>query len=311
MEGIDPTIMCHHLNLDSDKKPIRQKQRLMDVEQYQALKDEVDKLLICDFIKDSYYPSWLVNLFLLRKPNGKWRTYMDFIDLNKACPKDSFPLPRINQLVDVTSGHELLNFMDAYSRYNKIPMHIPDQEHTSFITNHGMYCYKVMPFGLKKAGTTYQCLVNMMFKEQISKTMKVYVNDMLVKSKVTSDHIANLVDTFNILRMYHMKLNPLKCAFDVASKTFLGFMVNQWGIETNLEKIHAFIDMQSLSRTKELQSLIERVAALNRFIFKATDKCLPFFDSLKGNKWFLWDDKCEQVFRVLKEWQASIALKTC
>ena len=110
--------MCHCLNLDSNKKSIRQKWRAMDVERYQALKDEVDKLLTCDFIKESFYPSWLANLVLVKKPNSKWRTYVDFTDLNKACPKDSFPLPRIYQLVDATSGNHLFSFMDTYSRYN-------------------------------------------------------------------------------------------------------------------------------------------------------------------------------------------------
>ena len=93
MEGIDPAIMCHNLNLDSDKKPVKKKWHALDAELYQALKDEVDKLLACDFIKEPYYPSWLANPILIRKPNGKWRTYVDFTDLNKACPKDSFLLP--------------------------------------------------------------------------------------------------------------------------------------------------------------------------------------------------------------------------
>ena len=99
-----------------------------------------------------------------------------------------------------------------------------------------------------------------------------------------------------------MKLNPLKCPFGVASEKFLGFMVNHRGIEANLEKIQALIDMRSPSRTKEVQSLTGRVAALSRFISRAIDKCLPFFDSLKSKKRFLWDDKCKQVFRLLKEY---------
>ena len=90
----------------------------MDAERYQALKKEADKLLSNDFIKESFYHSWLANPVLVKKPNGKWRTYVDFTDLNKTCSKDSFPLPRIDQLVDATSGHALLSFMDAYSRYN-------------------------------------------------------------------------------------------------------------------------------------------------------------------------------------------------
>ena len=137
----------------------------MDPERYVALKEEVDKLLEIGFIRESFYPNWLANPVLVKKPNGKWRTCIDFTDLNKACPKDSFPLPRIDQLVDATSGHKLLSFIDAYSGYNQIPMYELDEEHTSFITDRGLYCYKKMPFGLINAGATYQRLVNMMFSK--------------------------------------------------------------------------------------------------------------------------------------------------
>ena len=226
MEGIDPEIMYHRLNIDPDRKPVRQKRRAMDVERYQALKEDVDKLITDDFTNESFYPSWLANHVLVKKSNGKWRTYVDFTDLNKACPKDSFPLLWIDQLVDATLGHQLLSFMDTYSVYNQIPMHVLDQEHTSFITDRSLYCYKVMPFGLKNVGATYQRLVNMMFKEHIGKMMEVYIDDMLVKSKVASDHVSHLANKFNILRAYHMKLNPLKCAFGMASRKFLRFMVN-------------------------------------------------------------------------------------
>ena len=156
--------MSHRLNIDPSKKPVRQKRWAMDAERYQALKEEVDKLLSCDFIKESFHPSWLANPVLVKKPNGKWRTGVDFTNLNKAYRKDNFLLPRIDQLVDVTLGHALLSFMDAYSGYNQIPMHVPNQENTSFITDRSLYCYKVMLFGLKNARATYQDLVNMMFR---------------------------------------------------------------------------------------------------------------------------------------------------
>ena len=107
---------------------------------------------------------------------------VDFTDLNKACPKDSYPLPRIDQLVDSTAGHRLLSFMDAFSGYNQIRMDEVDQEKTSFVTSQGLFCYKVMPFGLKNAGATYQRLVNHMFHLQIGRNVEVYVDDMLVKS---------------------------------------------------------------------------------------------------------------------------------
>ena len=177
---------------------------------------------------------------------------MDFTDLNKAYLKDSFPLPRIDQLVEATSGHALLSFMDAYLGYNQIPMHVPNQEHTSFITERGLYYYKVMSFGLKNTRATYQHLINIMFREQIGKIMEVYVEDMLVKSKTAANHVTHLSDTFTVLRKYRMKLNPLKYAFGVAFGKFLGFMVNYRGIKTNPEKIKALIDMQPPSKTKKV-----------------------------------------------------------
>ena len=187
-------------------------------------------------------------------------------------------------------------------------MHILDQEHTFFITDHGLYCYKIMSFGLKNTRATYQCLFNMMFKEQIGRTMEVYVDDMLIKSKTAADHVVHLSETFVVLRRYRIKLNLLKYAFWVASGKFLGFMVNHWGIEANLEKIQALIDMQSPSKMKEIQSLTRRVVAFSRFISRATDKCLPFFDSLTGSKRFLWDDKREHAFRSLKEYLSKPSL---
>ena len=124
---------------------------------------------------------------------------MDYSDLNKACPKDSFPLPRTDRLVDSTAGHELLSFMDAYSDYNQIPMHLPNQKHTSFVTNLGYYCYKVMSFGLKNVEATYQRLINRMFANQIGKIMEVYVDDILVKSRFSTNDLKDLKTMFNIL----------------------------------------------------------------------------------------------------------------
>ncbi|KAL5554586.1 hypothetical protein UlMin_041987 [Ulmus minor] len=267
-----------------------------------AINTEVNKLLKADFIEEANYPDWIANVVLVKKANGNWRVCVDFTDLNRACPKDSFPLPRIDQLVDATAGHELLSFMDAYSGYNQIRMHEEDQEHTAFSTNQGLYCYKVMPFGLKNAGATYQRLVKKMFKNQIGKTMDVYVDDMLVKSLKTEEHIQNLKETFEILRKYKMKLNPSKCAFSVSSGKFLGFMVNHRGIEANPAKIQALLDMEPPRKIKEVQRLTGRIAALNRFISRATDRCKPFFQALRKGKDFIWTADYEQSFQELKSY---------
>ena len=163
MGGIDPTIITHRLNVNPSFKPVKQKRRGFVSERQKPINEEVGKLLQAGAIKEVEYLEWLANVVLVKKENGKWRLYIDFTDVNRACPKDSFPLPRIDLIVDATTGHELLSFMDAFSGYNQISMDLDDQEKTSFITGQGTYCYRVMPFGLKNAGATYQRLVNRMF----------------------------------------------------------------------------------------------------------------------------------------------------
>ena len=196
---------------------------------------------------------------MVKKPNGKWRMCVDFTDLNRACPKDSYPLPRINTLVDSTARHELLSFMDAFSSYNQIKMKEEDQEKTSFVTNQGLFCYKVMPFGLKNARATYQRLMNKMFTHQLRRNVQVYIDDMLVKSVRENDHLNDLQETFNTLRSYNMKLNPSKCVFGVTAGKFLGFMVSKRGIEVNSEKVRAIMELEPSRIVKAVQSLNGKV----------------------------------------------------
>jgi hypothetical protein len=263
MPGINPSIISHKLNVNPSLRPVKQKQRIFAPERNNTIMEEVDKLLMANFIREVFYPHWLANVVMVKKNTGKWRMYFNFTNLNKACPKDSFPLPRINQLVDSTADHKLLTFMDAFSGYNQIMMDENDQEKTSFITSGRLFCYRVMPFGLKNAGATYQRLMNRMFHDQIGRNVEVYVNDMLVKSKEEDNHLDDVGETFETLRKYQMKLNPSKCAFGVYSGKFLGFMVSQRGIEANLDKIKAILEMQPPKTTKEIQRLMGRVAALN------------------------------------------------
>ena len=128
-------------------------------------------MLEADFIRDVYYPDWLASVVMVKKANGKWRMCVDFTDLNKACPKDSYLFPRIDTLVDSMARNQLLSFMDAFSSYNQIKMEKTDQEKTSFMTSQGLLCYKVKPFGLKNARATYQRLMNKMFAHQIGRNV--------------------------------------------------------------------------------------------------------------------------------------------
>ena len=278
MPVIATEVIQHCLNVDPEKKPIQQRQQVFAPKCNRVIMDEVDKFLVASFIQEVYYPDWLAKVILVKKANRKWRMCMNFTDLNSTCPKDSFPLPRIDQLVNSTTGHKLLTFIDAFSSYNQIKMLEEDQEKTAFITSQGLYCYKIMPFGLKNAGATYQKLVNRMFNRQIERNMEVYVNDMLVKSKEEKTHLDNLKETFATLRQYQMRLNPGKCAFGVSLGKFQ-FMMSQQGIEANPEKIQAILEMTSPKIVKEVQMLTGRIPTLNRFFSKATDRCLPFLQN--------------------------------
>lgn len=121
-------------------------------------------------------------------------------------------------MVDATTGFERLTFLDAYYGYNQIKMHKEYQEKTTCIAEKRLLCYKVMPFGLKNVGDTYHRLVNKMFKDLIGNTMEVYIDNMVIKTKMKQDHISEMQETFCIMRKYQMKLNPSKCAFGVSSR---------------------------------------------------------------------------------------------
>ena len=284
MPRISPIHASHKLNLATSAKPVRQKARRFHPGCQLVIQIEIDNLLHNGFIKVMKYHEWLANVVVVPKKGNKWRVCVDYTDLNDACPKDSFPLPCMDQILDASTGHGMLSFLDAFSGYHQIPIHPPDAEKTSFITPRGLYCYNVMPFGLKNAGATYQRLVTKMFRPLIGSTMEVYIDNMLVKSKQHPDHATHVQQAFDILRKYGMKLNPLKCAFGVSVGTFLGFMVTQRGIEANPAQLKAVLQSSAPNSRKEIQQLIGRLAALGRFISRLTDRLKPFFTTLRGGQ---------------------------
>ena len=163
-------------------------------------------------------------------------------------------------------------------------------EKMAFITPHGLYCYNVMPLGLKNDRVTYQRLVTEIFRPLLSNTMEAYIDD----------HIQHLQEVFELLRRYSMKLNPLKCAFGVSSSKFLGFMVIQRGIEANPVQLKAIMDSQASTFKKGVQQLIGRLATLRRFISRFIDPLKPFFITLKGVKRTGLSEECDQAFMAIK-----------
>ena len=216
--------------------------------------------------------------------------FVNFTDLNKACPKDPFPMPRIDQLVDAMIDHPRMSFLDAFQGYHQIPLALDDQEKTTFVTPVGNYHYKVMPFGLKNAGLTYQRIMTKMFKSQLGKNVEVYIDDMVAKSKLVFEHVGDLKSIFEILKKHKLRLNASNCSFGVGSGKFLGYMVTYRGIEVNPDQIKAINNLQPSRNPKEVQKFIGMMAALNRFISRSADRCRPFF--LLLHKWeeFEWSD---------------------
>ena len=164
----------------------------------------MNKLKQARAIKEMFYLEWLANTVVVKKKSGKWPVCMDSTDLNKACPKDPFPMPQINQLVDTTVGHPWMSFLDAFQGYHQIPLALSDQEKTTFVTPTGNYHYKVMPFDLKNAGATYKRMMTKMFEPQLGKNIKIYIDNIVVKSKLESEHINDLRNIFEILRRHKL-----------------------------------------------------------------------------------------------------------
>jgi hypothetical protein len=230
---------------------------------------------------------------------------MDFISLNKACPKDPYPLPRIDQIVDSTAGYDLLCFLDAFSGYHQIKMAREDEEKTAFITPYGVYYYVCMPFGLKNAGATFQRLMRKALGAQMGRNAEAYVDDIVIKTRESHTFIEDLEETFANPRKVNIKLNPTKCAFGVPSGKLLGFLVSHRGIEANPDKAKAIEEMRPPRNLKEMQCLVGCMAALGRFIARSGEKALPFFKLMKRTGKFEWTPEAGKAFAELKRYLTS------
>ncbi|CAM8968425.1 unnamed protein product [Rhodiola kirilowii] len=208
-------------------------------------------------------------------------------------------------MIDATTGHEALSFMDCTAGYNQIHMAPEDQDATAFRTLKGIFCYKVMPFGLKNAGATYQRAMQKIFEDMMHKMVECYIDDVVVKSKARSDHVQDLRTVFERLRKCQLKMNPLKCAFGVTSGKFLGFVVTHRGIEIDQTKIKAIQEMPEPKSFEELRGLQGRLAYIRRFISNLAGRCQAFSHLKKKDAPFVWDDKCHKAFDSIKKYLST------
>jgi len=267
-------------------------------------------LLDAKVIREVKYPTWLANTVPVKKKNGKWRMCIDFADLNKACPKDDFPLPQIDKIVDDAANSQLVSLLDCFSGYHQIWMRTEDEEKTSFITPFGTYCFVRMPEGLKNAGQSFSRMTSKVMEPQLKRNILAYVDDIVVISAARQDHISDLAETFANLRKANLSLNPEKCVFGVHKGKVLGCLVSTKGIEANPDKIAALCNMEEPKSIRDVQKLTGRIAALNRFIPRSADRSLPFFKVLRSSQKFEWGEQQREAFNSLKEYLQNITKLT-
>jgi hypothetical protein len=260
----------------------------MAEEKVEAAKDEVRRLLDAGFIKEVTYPEWLANIVMVKKKNGKWRMCTDFIDLNKCCPKDDFPLARIDQIIDSTAASKMMALLDCFSGYHQIWLRTEDEEKISFITPFGTYCYLRIPEGLHNTGPTFCRMMKVALKDQVGKNVLSYVDDIVVAHKKRENYISDLTETFASMREAKLQLNPEKCVFIITKGKVLRCLVSMKGIEANPDKIRAITQMISPQNRRDVQKLTGRIASLNRFISKLVERSLPFFTILRGSTKIDW-----------------------
>nr|CAD39966.2 OSJNBa0072D08.5 [Oryza sativa Japonica Group] len=268
MPGVPREVIEHRLAVRPGARPVRQKVRRQAPERQAFIREEVARLLEAGFIREVIHPEWLANPVVVPKANGKLRMCIDYTDLNKACPKDPYPLPRIDQIVDSTAGCDLLCFLDAYSGYHQIHMAREDEEKTAFITPIGTYCYTTMPFGLKNAGPTFQRTTRISLGSQIGRNVEAYVDDLVVKTRNQETLLSDLAKTFESLRSARIKLNPN-------------------------------------NKLRDVQCVTGCMAALSRFISRLGEKALPLFKLLKRSGPFTWTEEAERALTQLKAYLSS------
>src|SRR3954452_21623000 len=301
MPGVPRELAEHKLHVDPKARPVKQTLCPMNEERRKATAIEVKWLLDAGLIMAIKCPKWLSNPVLVQKKNGTWRLCIDYTNLNAACPKDEFVLPRIDQIIDSTAGSESLCYLDAYSGYNQIKMAVEDEEKMAFITPFGAFCYTAMTFGLKNAGATYQRCMQECLASQIGRTIHVYIDDVVVKSARQGDLLADLEETFANLRKYKIKLNPGKCTFSVPAGQLLGYVVSKRGIEANPTKIDTIARLGKPECLRDVQKLAGRVAALSRFIPRLGEKAMPLYRLMRKNPTFQWDKEADDALRDLKK----------
>jgi ribonuclease HI len=270
------------------------------------VKKEIEKMIEAGFIRACRYAEWISSVVPVQKKDGRWRVCVDFRDLNRATPKDEYPMPVAEILINAAAGHKILSFMDGNAGYNQIFMAPEDIHKTAFRVPGavGLFEYVVMTFGLKNAGATYQRAMNHIFHDLIGNLVEIYIDDVVVKSASVEGHLDDLRQVLERTRKFGLRMNPKKCTFGVTAGQFLGFLVHERGIEIGLKSQEAVRTMVPPTNKKELQQLIGKINFVRRFISNLSGRIEPFMElvKIKTNEEFRWGAEQQRAFEEIKDY---------
>ncbi|CAL9013695.1 unnamed protein product, partial [Prunus brigantina] len=292
MPGLDRELVEHKLPIKDGYLPVKQARRRMSMDTELKVKEEIERLLKAGFIRPAIYADWLANIVpVLKRKTGAVRICVDYRNLNEASPKDEYPMPMADMLVDGAAHNQMLSFMDGNAGYNQIMVAEEDIHKTAFIN----------------AGATYQRAMNSVFHDMIGHSLEVYIDDVVIKSPEEGNHISNLKRAFQRMRQHKLKMNPKKCVFGVQAGNFLGFLVHQRGIEIDKNKAKSIIEALPPRNKKELQSLLGKINFLRRFISNSAGKIQPFSSllRLKQEQTFKWEEQNQQAFEEIKRYLSN------
>jgi hypothetical protein len=299
MSGIHPDIVIHEIKTYLDTKPIQQRIRPVHPCKEATIKLEVEKLLKAGFIYPVALTNWVSNIIPIDKKQGTSHMCVDYRDNNKAWPKDKFPTPFVDQIVDDYARSEIFSLMDGFSGYNQINIVPTDQHKTAFICPWGTFAYRKLPFDLKNFGATFQCVMSYAFHD-IKHIVQPYIDYLPTHSMCHVDHPIHLRAIFLRCRFYHIRLNPHKCVFCIESGRLISFIVSRQGIRVDPLKVEAILNLPPPSSLHHLQSLQGKANFLHRFIPNYAELTLGFTRLLKKGSEFIWDTTTNKDFEALK-----------
>src|SRR6266540_1433014 len=293
MPGLSRELVEHQLPIKAGFRPYKQPAQKFNPKMYDRIKEEIGHLLKANFIRPCRYTDWISNIVPVeKKGSNKLRVCIDFRDLNRATPKDEYPMPIANMLINDASKHKVISFLDGNVGYNQIFMAKEDAFKTAFRIPGfvGLFEWTVITFGLKNTGATYQRAMNLIFHDLLGVILEVYIDDVIIKSDANESHIADLRLAFERMRKFGLKMNPLKGAFGVSAGKFLGFIIHQHGIEIDPQKIEAIQKIKATTCKKDMQKFLEKVNYLRRFIVNLSGKVDAFIQilRLKNDDDFTW-----------------------